>query len=125
MLQEKALGRATAGTGKAIDYSGTWSNELGSEMTIRQAGDKLEGEYQSAVSSSGDKTTGDLRGYVDGDLVAFIVHWRDFQAITSWVGQLEPGGQTKLKTLWQLVKQVASGEEWSSINAGSDIFTRK
>lgn len=125
MLQEHALDRATAGTGAAVDYSGSWANELGSVMTLNQVGEKLTGIYESTVSSSGQKTTGDLQGYVDGDLIAFIVHWRDFQAITSWVGQLEPGGQTKLKTLWQLVKQVKAGDEWSSVNAGSDEFTRK
>lgn len=126
MQQEKSLARALAGTGAPVDFSGTWKNELNSEMTLTQINDVLSGTYESAVSSGGGKTIGDLRGYVDGDLIAFVVHWRDFQAITSWVGQLEPGvDQESIKTLWQMTKQVASGEEWSSINAGSDSFTRK
>jgi hypothetical protein len=94
-------------------------------MEVMQVGDQLKGRYESTVSSGGQKTGGALQGYVDGDLIAFTVHWEDFQAITSWVGQLEPGGQTVLKTLWQLVKQTDAGAEWSSINAGSDRFTRQ
>ena len=78
------------------------------------------------VSSSNTKTVGDLLGYVDGDLISFVVHWRDFQAITAWVGQLDPTAKKQtIKTLWQMTKQVASGEEWASINAGSDTFMRK
>lgn len=125
MQQEMALGRALVGTGPSVDFSGTWKNELTSEMVLVQANETLSGTYESAVSSGGGKTVGDLQGYVDGDLISFIVHWRDFQAITSWVGQLEPGApQETIKTLWQMTKQVGAGEEWSSINAGSDSFTR-
>jgi hypothetical protein len=126
MQVEKALERALAGTGAPVDFSGTWKNELTSEMTLTQSGDKLSGTYESAVSSGGGKTIGDLQGYADGDLISFVVHWRDFQAITAWVGQLEPNAPAEtLKTLWQLTKQVGAGEEWASINAGSDRFTRK
>jgi hypothetical protein len=94
-------------------------------MVIVQTGSSLSGEYESAVSESGGTTVGDLSGYADGDLIAFVVHWRDFQAITTWLGQLEPGASVDtIKTLWQMTKQVSSGSEWSSINAGSDTFTR-
>lgn len=125
MLQERSLDRARAGTGTFTNFAGTWKNELGSQMTLIQSGDSLTGEYESAVSSGGGTTIGDLSGFVDGDLIAFLVHWRDFEAITSWVGQLEPGATTEtIKTLWQMTKQVPSGDEWASINAGSDTFTR-
>jgi hypothetical protein len=125
MLQEKALARAKAGTGTIIDFSGTWINELGSKVSLVQANDTLTGTYTSAVSSGGSSTVGDLLGYVDGNLIAFVVHWRDFQAISTWAGQLEPHAQKEtIKTLWQMTKQVPDGDEWASINAGSDIFTR-
>jgi hypothetical protein len=95
-------------------------------MTLIQAGDTLSGEYESAVSSGGNTTIGDLQGYADGDLIAFVVHWRDFEAITAWAGQLAPGtSPDTIKTLWQMTKQVAVGEEWSSINAGADEFVRQ
>jgi hypothetical protein len=94
-------------------------------MPLVQRGHSLKGTYTSTVSSTGGITVGDLSGFVDGDLISFAVHWRDFQAITSWVGQCEPGSsQSTIKTLWQLTKQVAAGDEWASINAGSDVFKR-
>ncbi len=128
MFQEAALGRSKAGTGTPFDFTGIWTNELQSSAVITQTNETLSGTYESAVSTGGTKTTGDLVGYVDGDLIAFTVHWRDYQAITSWVGQLVPsqsGSSTDtLKTLWQMVKQVAEGSEWSSVNAGSDTFSR-
>jgi hypothetical protein len=126
MLQERSLGRALRGTGAPVDFSGQWKNELTSTMELTQNADRLSGTYTSAVSGGGGSTIGDLQGYVDGDLISFIVHWRDFQAITAWVGQLDPqtAAQT-IRTLWQMTKQVASGEEWASINAGADSFTRR
>jgi heme-degrading monooxygenase HmoA len=45
---------------------------------------------QRSIDADGNSTKGDLQGYADGDLIAFVVHWRDFQAITTWVGQLDP-----------------------------------
>lgn len=125
MIQEKALNRALAGTGKPVDFSGTWINQMKSEARIKQVNGVLSGEYESTDSSSGTKTLGDLLGYVDGDLISWVVHWRDFQAITAWVGQLEPTAPGELKTLWQMTKQVDVGKEWASINAGSDVFFRK
>lgn len=125
MQHERALTRALAGTGATYDFSGTWKNELGSGMVLSQAGNTLSGTYQSAVSGGGGSTTGDLIGYVDGDLVSVIVHWRDFQAITAWVGQLVPNASpAQILTLWQMTQQVAVGEEWKSINAGTDTFTQ-
>lgn len=125
MLQEHALARALAGTGANVDFSGKWQNELNSTMTLTQTNGSLTGTYESAVSSGGTVARGDLLGFVDGDLISFVVHWQAFQAITSWLGQIEPGSAPeKIKTLWQMTKQVASGDEWSSINAGSDTFIR-
>ncbi|KQP34672.1 avidin [Methylobacterium sp. Leaf102] len=120
------MARATARTGTSVDFAGTWVNEGGSEVVLVQTNDALSGTYESAVSSGGIKAAGTLVGYVDGDLIAFTVHWEAFQAITSWVGQLLPNAPREtIKTLWQMTKQVDSGEEWASINAGSDTFTRR
>jgi len=125
MQHERALRRALVGTGTLVDFTGTWENDLKSQVVLAQTGDKLIGTYTSAVSSGGSTTLGDLQGYVDGDLISFIVHWRSFQAITAWVGQLDPQAPTQtINTLWQMTKQVAVGDEWASINAGADCFTR-
>jgi hypothetical protein len=126
MLQEKALERALAGTGTAVDFSGTWINELGSSVILTQKGDVLTGTYNSAVSADEHSTLGHLQGYVDGGLISFVVHWDEFQAITAWVGELDPkAAKQTINTLWQMTKKVPSGDEWASINAGADYFTRK
>jgi hypothetical protein len=124
MSHAHALGHALPGTGTTIDFSGTWVNELGSEVELVQTNDVLSGTYKSAVSSGHTTTSGDLQGYVDGGLISFVVHWRKFQAITAWVGQLEKNGAT-MKTLWQMTEQVDAGDEWASINAGADYFSKK
>jgi hypothetical protein len=125
MTHEASLKRALPGSGSTIDFSGDWVNELTSRMSISQTNDKLTGTYESAVSGGSSSTIGDVQGYVDGDLISFIVHWRDFQAITAWVGQLDPkAAKQTINTLWQMTKQVTSGEEWASINTGADYFTR-
>ncbi|MCF4167058.1 avidin/streptavidin family protein [Zavarzinia compransoris] len=126
MQQEKALLRAATGAADAFDFSGQWINELGSIAFISQNVTMLAGTYQSAVSEGGGTTLGDLTGFASGNLIAFTVRWRDFQAITAWVGQLVPNApQYTIKTLWQMTNQVTPGDEWASINAGADIFTRR
>ena len=125
MRLEASLGRALKGTGKTVDFSGDWKNELNSVVHLTQTNAVLSGTYESTVSGGGSATTGDLVGYVDGDLISFVVHWRHFQAITAWVGQLDPNAsQDSLVTLWQMTKQVSAGDEWQSINAGTDTFVR-
>lgn len=125
MTPENALPRKTPGTGPLVDFSGVWINELQSAMTISQAKDEVKGTYKSAVSTGGTSTTGSLQGYVDGDLISFVVHWKEFQAITAWVGQLDSKNPKLLNTLWHMVSQVDPGEEWASINAGADSFTKQ
>jgi hypothetical protein len=94
-------------------------------MNLVQAGEAVTGVYESAVSGGGVTTKGDIQGYVDGTLISFVVHWRDFQAITAWVGRMRGAGQAAtIETLWQMIKQVPAGDEWESINAGTDTFSR-
>ena len=102
MLLERSVMRAAEGTGGPVDFSGDWKNELGSVATFVQKGDTLSGKYVSAVSEGGTSASGVLSGLVDGDLISFVVHWDDFQAITAWVGQLAPKAPTQtIHTPWQ------------------------
>lgn len=97
-----------------------------SEMTLKQDGFVIFGEYVSAVSNEGKKAKGVLSGYVNGDLISFVVHWQGFQAIAAWVGQLNPSApKPTINTLRQMTNQVEVGQEWASINAGADSFTRQ
>lgn len=80
---ELELKLAKPGTGTLVDFSGTWTNEIESTMQISQAIGQLSGTYVSKKSATGESAAGDLLGYVDGGLISVVVHWRDFQAITS------------------------------------------
>ncbi|MDX0426881.1 hypothetical protein BMJ32_13100 [Sinorhizobium medicae] len=126
-MLEKALSKTAPSTATA-NFSGRWQNDLGSTMFLAVSGGRLDGTYTSAESAKGGPITGDVIGFVNGDLISFVVNWPT-AAITAWVGQqTEESGTTVLKTLWQMTTNIADAEEpeqlWSSIWAGADIFRR-
>lgn len=131
MKLEKALKYAAHADQAAelhVDFSGRWRNQLGSTMELTVNGSGLTGEYTSAVSGGGGSIIGTLSGYINGDLIAFVVNWPS-AAITAWTGQLtSEGGRDVIKTLWQMTTNVADEDEetglWASIYAGSDQFRR-
>lgn len=43
-----------------IYFTVQWKNELGSNMTVRQTGQELAGQYTSVVSGGGTTPAGDL-----------------------------------------------------------------
>jgi hypothetical protein len=109
-------------------FSGTWKNQLGSTMHLEVTGSKLTGKYKSAVSGKDKPIEGELSGYVNGDLIAFVVNWPT-PAITAWVGQLvSDGGTDVIETLWHLISDVEDPKEptglWRSVLAGTDRFRR-
>jgi hypothetical protein len=124
MHQDKVLHRVAAGRSEVVDFSGSWVNELGSVVEFTQNGNVLAGTYTSAVSEGASSTTGEVQGYVNGNLISFVVFWNEFQAITAWVGQLDSlNSASAINTLWQMTNQTEPGSEWASINAGADTFT--
>jgi hypothetical protein len=111
-------------------FDGRWKNELGSTMDITIQNGRVTGVYTSTVSGGGGGTvTGDITGFVDDDIISFIVKWTGFSSMTAWVGQVvEVNGVETIKTLWHLLRNVADAEEpakvWSAILTGADQFTR-
>ena len=121
MDHEDALFRALPGDLRAMDFSGTWNNGKGSELQLRQSVGKLTGACFSAKGSG--SAMGEVQGYVDGDLAAFVVQWRDRRAVSSWVGQLEPGVEPqRIRAYWQMATQLPAGAD--PVTAGSDSFTK-
>ncbi|ESX20899.1 MULTISPECIES: avidin/streptavidin family protein [unclassified Mesorhizobium] len=127
---ETALKLLSMTSGNGPDFAGHWKNELGSKMFLAVVGNKVSGSYTTAKSGSGKSLTGDVAGFVNGDLISFVVAW-PVAAITAWVGQLTTAadGSDVLDTLWQMTQNVADAEEpddmWASINAGADQFGRE
>jgi len=129
MLTTKTITKAAATAGATIDFSGDWVNELGSKMKIAMAGQALTGTYESPVSGGGGSVKGDLVGFVDGDLISFVVNWTTPASLTAWTGQLvDVAGNDVIKTLWLLVQNIDDPSEpnglWKSTLAGADDFRR-
>ena len=127
---ESALGSVKAAAAAPANIAGRWRNELGSwtDFHVSAVG-LLSGHYHSAVGLNGGPVdSDDLTGYVQGDLVSFMVRWPD-AAITSWVGRHkvdEATGDASIETLWQmtLMNSDGVGGFWHSILAGADHFSR-
>jgi len=129
MLTAKMIEKAAPSQGVTIDFTGTWTNQLGSTMVLNMAGQHLSGRYRSQVSSVGTSADGELVGFVDGDLISFVVNWDAPASLTAWSGQLVlKGGRQTIETLWYLVQNVADQDEpsglWKSTFAGADEFWR-
>ena len=117
------------------NFAGTWINELGSQMTLNVSGDNVSGTYTSKVSGeqvdAGPTPPRPLVGFVNGDLISFIVNWgTQYNSLTAWVGQLTAeNGTDVIKTLWHLTQNIEDANEptglWHSILAGADEFKRK
>ena len=129
MMHERALAHtSTAGAAPPPEFGGRWVNQLSSTMQLTVAGTRVSGTYQSAVSGGQGPITGDLLGFINGDLIAFVVHWPT-AAITAWVGQhVVEDGQEAIQTLWQMTTNVPDPNEpsglWQSVLAGADRFRR-
>lgn len=130
MLTGKMIKKAAASKGATIDFSGSWTNQLGSTMDLSQKGEQITGTYTSSVSGGGGTVQGDLSGWVDEDLIAFTVNWKGAGSLTAWTGQLAEENKVEtITTLWHLVMNVEDDDEdtdlWKSTFAGTDKFTRK
>jgi len=128
ITHESALSRAAAPLSMPVNFAGRWRNQYGSEMDLHVSGRNLSGRYTSAVSSGGGPVTGDLSGFVNGDLISFVVNW-PAAAITAWVGQLvNADGYDIIQTLWNMTTNIPDANEptgmWQSILAGADRFHR-
>lgn len=129
MLHEVALAVAEASPNAAAaqDIPGSWQNQMGSTMQFTISAPILSGTYTSAQSGGGGPVTGQLQGYVAGNLISFQVLWPS-GSITAWVGHLfQPSGsQPVIKTLWHLVTEIPNPSDpndfWQSVLAGADEF---
>lgn len=128
MNHEKALAKSKATSTAAPDFRGIWKNQYGSKMDLKVSGQTITGTYESPVSSTGSTVTGDLVGFINGDLISFSVNWPT-AAITSWVGQaINDNGYDVIATLWHMTVNISDAQEptgmWQSVYSGTDRFHR-
>jgi hypothetical protein len=134
MRLEKALALpALGGTpAHAVDFEGTWTNQLGSTMDLKVIGQVVSGKYTSKVSGNngGGQVKGDLAGFAAEDLISVVVKWDIPSAsMTTWVGQvIQEDGEEVLRTLWHLIRDIPDAEEkdeaWAAVLTGTDVFRK-
>lgn len=135
MLHEEALRIAQASPNNPnpptypAAWAGRWENQIESFMELTVAGEHVTGTYTSSNNIEDEEpVTGELKGYVSGDLISFLVLWPG-GSITAWSGQLvDDQVNPNIKTLWHLVTDIPNALEpdklWTTTLAGADVFHR-
>ena len=59
----------------AIDFSGVWVNEMGSEMELTVNDGRVSGTYRTAVGKVPPTERFELTGFASGDRIVFCVHF--------------------------------------------------
>lgn len=109
--------------------SGTWTNELGSILTLQDDGNgSLSGTYVTAVGGPEGEAfplTGSYTlppGAAGGISVAWTVAWTGWGSTTSWCGLLF--GDDEIVATWILASSIPAGDGWwQSMNVGMDTFS--
>jgi len=104
----------------ALAAGSSWTNELGSTLTIDSvsADGTISGSYVSAVGCDAG-TSFPMNGTVQGVAITFDVNWgANCGSVTSWTGAYD-ADMNAIRTLWYLAQNTS---EWSGILAGANNF---
>ncbi|GAB0202965.1 avidin-like [Grus japonensis] len=116
--------------------TGHWTNDLGSNMTIKALNAKGEfaGSYHTAVTvTTNEIQVSPLQGSQhhtnekSQSTFGFTVNWSFSDAITVFTGQcfVDKEGKEVLKTMWLLRSHVDTiKDDWKATRVGINIFTR-
>jgi len=116
-----------------VDPSGTWENQNGSVLTIGPVDNgTFTGTFVSAKGRAARDRRYPLHGTVDGELVAFAVHFDDgeenLHSICNFTGRLEGG---VLHTVWVLAREFEDAERtkptqpWNTFMVNADRFEKQ
>lgn len=124
------LTSAKASPAPAVNFNGTWCNELDCEMELSVDADGcVTGGYRTGVGNPNATEEFDLVGFASGDLLSFTVNFGEYGSLTSWVGQhTSEAGEERIKTIWLLAKKLEDADEPQSLKGGimtgADTFHR-
>jgi hypothetical protein len=115
----------------AIQLSGTWYNQHGSELRVQIDGEgRIDGSFRSGVGFPEEEETFPVTGFAQGDLFGFTVSFGKYDSVTSWTGHsgIEDGKEV-LSSLWHmsvglLPGSAGEGQLWKGVWAGADVFHR-
>lgn len=107
--------------------SGSWTNELGSHVSIEAAGGRLTGTYASSVGDSREEEK--LVGFYlpeaeDGRVViGFVVAWPASRSVTTWSGCYRADCDI-MTAFWILREDTSPENAWRATTVGCDVFVR-
>jgi uncharacterized protein (DUF2147 family) len=115
-----------------MSISGTWKNQLGSTLVLTVKGKNISGYYKTAVGDVNRSKRYPVVGIRDGEIISFIVLWKDHSSITSWVGRhITASDGERIYTMWLMAdlyrdkKLKKKREIWNSFFTNSDVFTKQ
>jgi hypothetical protein len=117
--------------GPAIECSGSWVNELGSEMEFTVQEERVSGTYRTAVGRASPSERFELTGFAVGDRIVFCVNFGPYGTLAAWTGlHSAENGVEEIYSLWHLPRDIADDEDakdyrWSAILTGVNTFKRK
>ncbi len=138
VLSQVVLGQVPETPTATPDLRGQWRNDRGSTLEFTVSGRLLHGSYRTAVGRASHAHAYPLRGFQNGDLVAFCVDWGDPEksgpaasSVSCWVGQhtIDPiSGEGQIHSQWHLSRDLPDNQEaddlWESVLTGSSVFRR-
>jgi hypothetical protein len=116
-----------------MDFSGTWYNELGSQMELNHSGGNVWGTYYTAVGTAFGQY--DLVGltnenpYPFSQVLGWAVAWNNAylnsHSATTWCGQYQTiDNNEEIVAFWLLTNEVQPEKDWDATNIGQDTFKR-
>ncbi len=126
----KLFSRWDEETYNAINFTGTWRNELNSEMEIQMTSEnEIKGVYRPSVHEAYCKGEHQLKGFVNDNLITFVVDFEHHSMVGSWTGHyITDGSEGYVNTMWQLVKSEQEHdlplEAWGSVYSGANRFRK-
>jgi hypothetical protein len=109
---------------------GTWSNQLGSYLTLEVDGmGGLRGTYRPGAGSVAGNTyplagSYDPRPSANATVLGFVVDWTEVHSVTVWSGQYQ-SDDVVIRATWLMATETDVGDEWKSTYVGHDIFHRE
>jgi hypothetical protein len=115
-----------------MSLTGTWYNELGSEMELTVKDGLVTGTYRTAVGDAKGDYPLAGRADITNDTtpnIGFVVSWENQYAnadsVTSWSGQYQIlNNEEVITTFWLLTMETNPKLNWRSTLIGQDVFKR-
>ncbi|XP_067171857.1 avidin-like [Apteryx mantelli] len=132
-----ALATPSSSAERKCVLTGSWINDLGSNMTISIMNGRGEfsGSYHTAVTATNNQIKiSPLQGSQHRNnqskqpTFGFTVNWSFSESTTVFTGQcfVDKDGKEILKTMWLLREKVSSlHDDWKATRVGVNVFTRR